>query len=648
MARLANANAERVDSNSTTTPSGVRSFFMWLWQAGASNGGRFIMKQTSGSYEGGVFGLVSPDEIRVEYPNASAQFTDFRSNQNYTTYNSQWNSFYHHQDFNDLSQSPVVEINGSALTWATSTTQTGALRSSGTSTWKFLGDEISNTWNGYGAHMCWWDRQLTTAERAALHNGLYPMMLNPDIYVLGAEGQNDYTGNFSISGGTTSDPRMPPVYMPRRSIIVPFGVVNRSGSSAGSSTVSGTLEGLGLVDGSSDGASTLSATIQGLGNVDGTSDGTSTPSGTMSGLGFVDGTSDGTSTPSGTATGLGSVDGSSDGTSTLSATASGLGSVDGSSDGTSTVSATASGLGSLGGSISTNSAVSATIQALGDLAGTSTGAASVSALIEALGDLAGTSAGSSTVSGSLIGGTGDIVGSSAGSSTVSGTLGGIGALDGAVGGQTTTTAVLNALGLLDATAVGSSSASGTLTDGSGIGGDIIGASAGSSLVVGLLTAVGTLVGSSIGRSSVRGLLTDPTVFPPARKPAEGDPFNTRPRTRKPLKVLAQLKFLTDIEGGRAILPAGPVYHAMVRFNGETQPSKNMRCEFQSVPDVNGNVKAVVSLIADDVSPLVFKKGTRFELFEGTRSVARGSVIAPAPSVADDPYLVFGTAIIPRN
>lgn len=295
------------------------------------------------------------------------------------------------------------------------------------------------------------------------------------------------------------------------------------GSTAGTCTVTGILEGKGYVSSSIVGVATQIADIKGrigiAGSIAGTSNvtgdavavvgavglvsGTSTVTGTLQATGTLVGSIAGTSTVTGDLKFVEEIEGSTSGISVVSGTLAAIGYLVASVAGTSIVSGDIQAEQSVEGEISGTSSVTGTLVAIGYLLGAITGTAVVSGDIQAETEISGTASGTSTVTGDIKS-IQDISSSISGSVTVSGTLFGKGYLNGEA--QGTSVALMSVGGFILASASGLATVSGTLV-GTGY---LEGSSAGTSTVEGILEEAeqeeNLISGIAVGTSSVDGYL----------------------------------------------------------------------------------------------------------------------------------------------
>lgn len=280
------------------------------------------------------------------------------------------------------------------------------------------------------------------------------------------------------------------------------------GTSDGLTTPSGILKGSGILSGSSDGLATVTGTGQLFGTLSGSSSGSSTVSGTLLGLGILQGMSDGLSTPSGILKGIGILSGLSDGVATVSGTLVGTGNLVGSSDGVATISGILIGTANLVGSSDGLATLLGTLIGIGNIQGTSDGLSIVTGTLKGDGVLQGTADGLSTVTGTLeeFGSTGVLQGSSDGIATVTGTLIGEASLQGISDGIATVTGTLKGDGTLSGSADGLATVTGNILAYYYISGS----SDGLATIIGTLKGDGALSGSADGVATVQGTMEQPS------------------------------------------------------------------------------------------------------------------------------------------
>ena len=94
---------------------------------------------------------------------------------------------------------------------------------------------------------------------------------------------------------------------------------------------------------------------------------------------------------------------------------------------------------------------------------------------------------------------------------------------------------------------------------------------------------------------------------------------------------ARIKWLGPAEGGREAPPSGDTYSTVARF--ETlrdrwpQEAWSVVLQISTPPDDDGVMVAGIRMLASDEAPKeLLESGSRFELYEGYRCVARGEVL----------------------
>jgi hypothetical protein len=98
-------------------------------------------------------------------------------------------------------------------------------------------------------------------------------------------------------------------------------------------------------------------------------------------------------------------------------------------------------------------------------------------------------------------------------------------------------------------------------------------------------------------------------------------------------VRAKIRWLSEAEGGRKAPPTGPKYAAPARFGdiSDRWPNEawSLVVEFVEPPDVSLETKASVWLLVGDEPNApnhLLHLGSRFDLFEGYKLVARGEIV----------------------
>ena len=93
--------------------------------------------------------------------------------------------------------------------------------------------------------------------------------------------------------------------------------------------------------------------------------------------------------------------------------------------------------------------------------------------------------------------------------------------------------------------------------------------------------------------------------------------------------IAHIQWLRPSEGGRPQPPAGPIYTTVARFGGHenrwTENAWSLVVEFMAPPDENLRHLAKVRFLSDNGPADWLGEGATFELMEGPKTVARGTV-----------------------
>lgn len=275
-----------------------------------------------------------------------------------------------------------------------------------------------------------------------------------------------------------------------------------TGSSAGTSTVTGVGTAVTFADGSSAGT----CTTAGVGTSTAASASSSTGTSTASAVGSSTAASTGSSTGSVIVAAVGASTaastGSAAGTCTATAVGASFAASVGSSTGTSTVTgvgrSTAASVGSSAGVATVTGVGSSTAASVGSSTGTSTVAAVGTAVLPGV----GSSSGTSTVTGTGSS-TATAVGSSTGSSTVTGT----GVSTAASVGSSTGTSTVTGTGISTAASTGATSGIATATGVATSRADTVGSSSGTSTGNGIGISTAEAVGSSTGAVTVTGIIT---------------------------------------------------------------------------------------------------------------------------------------------
>jgi len=93
-------------------------------------------------------------------------------------------------------------------------------------------------------------------------------------------------------------------------------------------------------------------------------------------------------------------------------------------------------------------------------------------------------------------------------------------------------------------------------------------------------------------------------------------------------VKAKVSWLTYEAGGRKnLLPAGARYCPIVKFNGVSNNNELWSADF-TITDIDENNNSIVefTLFAEGAPFNYLVKGSEFELFEGNKRVAVGSIL----------------------
>ena len=93
----------------------------------------------------------------------------------------------------------------------------------------------------------------------------------------------------------------------------------------------------------------------------------------------------------------------------------------------------------------------------------------------------------------------------------------------------------------------------------------------------------------------------------------------------------RIQWLKPEEGGRSSLPAGPTYSTVARFDvlADRWPREawSVVLNISAPADPRGVMTAGIRMLAGDEAPAeLLSPGSKFELYEGHRCVARGEVL----------------------
>jgi hypothetical protein len=96
------------------------------------------------------------------------------------------------------------------------------------------------------------------------------------------------------------------------------------------------------------------------------------------------------------------------------------------------------------------------------------------------------------------------------------------------------------------------------------------------------------------------------------------------------RVITKICWLSAAEGGREHPPLGPRYSTVARFEKEAaewpQEAWSIVAEFTHETDESSCVVAEIRLLAHEAPSHLLDPGSKFELYEGHRVVARGEVL----------------------
>jgi hypothetical protein len=97
------------------------------------------------------------------------------------------------------------------------------------------------------------------------------------------------------------------------------------------------------------------------------------------------------------------------------------------------------------------------------------------------------------------------------------------------------------------------------------------------------------------------------------------------------KVVAKICWVPAIEGGRQRPPRGPRYSTVARFEKEAEkwPKEawSIVAEFAEKTDDSSCVVAELRFLSPSAPSRLLDSGSKFELYEGHRLVARGEVLS---------------------
>ena len=90
---------------------------------------------------------------------------------------------------------------------------------------------------------------------------------------------------------------------------------------------------------------------------------------------------------------------------------------------------------------------------------------------------------------------------------------------------------------------------------------------------------------------------------------------------------ALIMWLSPEQGGRQTPPSGPRYTPTARFEAAAE-DRSVVLELVSHPTGSADWIADIRFLFDDAPKELLSDGARFELFEGKKCVARGTVLTP--------------------
>lgn len=97
------------------------------------------------------------------------------------------------------------------------------------------------------------------------------------------------------------------------------------------------------------------------------------------------------------------------------------------------------------------------------------------------------------------------------------------------------------------------------------------------------------------------------------------------------KVIANLQWIDPEEGGRPAPPPGPKYSTVARFEAQREQwlkdAWSLVITFIEQPDASRSHRVEATFLAEKAPEHLLSPGTAFELMEGARAVARGTVIS---------------------
>lgn len=99
------------------------------------------------------------------------------------------------------------------------------------------------------------------------------------------------------------------------------------------------------------------------------------------------------------------------------------------------------------------------------------------------------------------------------------------------------------------------------------------------------------------------------------------------------KVVVELQWYLESQGGRKAVPPGPLFSTPARFEGQEPPypktAWSLVLRFIEPPaEPDRTHRAEASFLVDEAPQQLLEIGRTFELMEGMRPVARGRVLEP--------------------
>lgn len=116
----------------------------------------------------------------------------------------------------------------------------------------------------------------------------------------------------------------------------------------------------------------------------------------------------------------------------------------------------------------------------------------------------------------------------------------------------------------------------------------------------------------------------------------------------PSNVRAKVSFLRPEDGGRSAPPSGPRYASVGRFAQPPGPSQEWSVVFDFVgaPDLQGEVEARVSFLAEPPPLDLVFRNANFEICEGRRVVGHAQLLPATESVGALPSKAASTVLKP--